>query len=84
VAALFLLLVVAAVLGLVIGLLVVGSLSLRRTRRARRKRLRQVERELRSKLLELDRENIGLCRSPPQLLRCACSCCPPTVRYGIT
>jgi hypothetical protein len=55
-----LLLAMAAALGLVIGLLVVGSLSLRRTRRARRKQLRQAERELRTQLLELDRENARL------------------------
>ena len=52
-----LLLAMAAALGLVIGLLVVGSLSLRRTRRARRRRLRQAEREMRSQLVELEREN---------------------------
>jgi uncharacterized membrane protein YccC len=55
-----LLLAMAAALGLVVGLLVVGSLSLRRTRRARRKRLRQAEHELRSHLLELHRENTRL------------------------
>ena len=48
-----LLLAMAAALGLMIGLLVVGSLSLRRTRRARRRQLRRVERELRGQLLEL-------------------------------
>jgi uncharacterized membrane protein YciS (DUF1049 family) len=55
-----LLLAMAAALGLVIGLLVVGSLSMRRTRRARRKRLRQAERQLRGQLLELERENTRL------------------------
>jgi uncharacterized membrane protein YciS (DUF1049 family) len=55
-----LLLAMAAALGLVIGLLVVGSLSLRRTRRARRQRLRRVERELRGQLLELEGENARL------------------------
>jgi hypothetical protein len=50
----------AAALGLVIGLLVIGSLSLRRTRRARRQRLRRVERELRGQLLELEGENARL------------------------
>jgi uncharacterized membrane protein YccC len=55
-----LLLAMAAALGLVIGLLVVGSLSMRRTRRARRKRLRQAEHELRSQLLKLHRENTRL------------------------
>jgi uncharacterized membrane protein YciS (DUF1049 family) len=48
-----LLLAMTAALGLVIGLLVVGSLSLRRTRRARRRQLRRTERELRGQLLEL-------------------------------
>src|SRR5215216_7712008 len=55
-----LLLAMAAALGLVIGLLVVGSLSLRRTRRARRKQLRRAERELRGQLLEFERETAGL------------------------
>jgi uncharacterized membrane protein YccC len=55
-----LLLAIAAALGLVIGLLVVGSLSMRRTRRARRQRLRGAERELRGQLLELERENTRL------------------------
>jgi uncharacterized membrane protein YccC len=55
-----LLLAMAAALGLVIGLLVVGSLSLRRTRRTRRKQLRRAERELRGQLLELERENTRL------------------------
>jgi uncharacterized membrane protein YccC len=51
-----LLLAMAAALGSVVGLLVVGSVSLRRSRRARRKRLRTAERELRGQLLELERE----------------------------
>jgi uncharacterized membrane protein YccC len=55
-----LLLAMAAALGLVIGLLVVGSLSMRRTRRAHRTQLRRIERELSSQLLELERENIRL------------------------
>jgi uncharacterized membrane protein YccC len=55
-----LLLATAAALGLVIGLLVVGSLRMRRTRRARRRQLRQAERQLRSQLLELERENTRL------------------------
>jgi hypothetical protein len=41
-----LLLAMAAAPGLVVGLLVVGSAAMWRTRRARRKRLRTVEREL--------------------------------------
>jgi hypothetical protein len=55
-----LLLAMVAALGLVIGLLVVGSLSMRRTRRTRRKQLRRAERELRGQLLELERENTRL------------------------
>jgi uncharacterized membrane protein YccC len=55
-----LLLAMAAALGLVIGLLVVGSLSMRRTRRTRRKQLRRAERELRGQLLVLERENTRL------------------------
>ena len=55
-----LLLAMAAALGLVIGLLLVGSLSLRRTRRARRQRLRRTERQLRGQLLELEGENTRL------------------------
>jgi hypothetical protein len=55
-----LLLAMAAALGLVMGLLLVGSLRLRRTRRARRQRLHRVERELRGQLLELEGENTRL------------------------
>jgi len=54
-----LLLAMAAALGLVIGLLVVGSLSLRRTRRARME-LRAAERELRGQLPKLEGENTRL------------------------
>jgi hypothetical protein len=55
-----LLLAMAAALGLVIGLLMVGSLSLRRTRRVRRRQLRRTERELGGQLLELQDENTRL------------------------
>jgi hypothetical protein len=55
-----LLLAMAAALGLVIGLLVVGSVSLRRTRRARRRQLRVAERELHGQLLKLEQENTRL------------------------
>jgi len=55
-----LLLAMAAVIGLVIGLLLVGSLSWWPTRRARRQRLRVAERELRGQLLELEGENTRL------------------------
>jgi hypothetical protein len=52
-----LLLAMTAGLGFVVGLLAVGSVSLRRTRRARRKQLRVAERELSGQLIELKREN---------------------------
>lgn len=55
-----LLLAMAAAIGFAVGLLVVGSVSLRRSRRARRKQLRTAERELREQLLELEDENAGL------------------------
>jgi uncharacterized membrane protein YciS (DUF1049 family) len=54
------LLAVAAALGFVIGLLVVGSLSLRRSRRVRRRELRQAERDLTEDVAELERENRSL------------------------
>jgi hypothetical protein len=41
-----LLLAMAAAIGFAVGLLVVGSVSMRRTRQARRKQLRTAEREL--------------------------------------
>lgn len=53
-------LAMAAAIGFVVGLLVVGSVSLRRSRRARRRQLRTTERELRGQLLELEDENTGL------------------------
>jgi hypothetical protein len=53
-------LAMAAALGFVVGLLVVGSVSLRRTRRDRRRQLRTAERELRGQLLEFERENTRL------------------------
>jgi hypothetical protein len=55
-----LLLAMAAALGFMVGLLAIGSVSLRRTRRARRKQLRVAERGLSGQLLELERENTGL------------------------
>jgi hypothetical protein len=55
-----LLLAMAAALGLMIGLLLVGALSLRRTRRVRRRQLRGAERELRGQLLELQDRNTRL------------------------
>jgi outer membrane murein-binding lipoprotein Lpp len=53
-------LAVAAALGFVLCLLVVGSVSLRRTRRARRRQLRTAERDLTAQLAELERENSSL------------------------
>lgn len=55
-----LLLAMAVAIGFVVGLLVVGSVSLRRSRRVRRKKLRTAERELRGQLLELEDENTRL------------------------
>jgi hypothetical protein len=49
-------LAMAAGIGFVVGLLLVGSVGLRRSRRARRKQLRSAEREL----LELEDENARL------------------------
>ena len=49
-----------AVLGFVIGVLVVASVSLRRTRRARRRQLRTAERDLSAQLTELEQENLNL------------------------
>ena len=53
-------LAMAAVIGLVIGLLLAGSLRWRQTRRVRRQRLRVAERELRGQLLDLEGENTRL------------------------
>jgi hypothetical protein len=50
----------AAALGFVVGLLVVWSMSLRRTRRARRRQLRTAERDLTAQLAELERDNASL------------------------
>jgi uncharacterized membrane protein YciS (DUF1049 family) len=54
------LLAMVAALGFVVGLLVVGAASLRRTRRARRRQLRTAERDLTAQLNELERENASL------------------------
>ena len=54
------LLAMAAALGFVLGLLVVGSVRMRRTRRARRRQLRTAERDLTAQLAELERENASL------------------------
>src|SRR5215211_8026293 len=54
------LLAMVAALGFVVGLLVVGAASLRRTRRVRRRQLRTAERDLTAQLNELERENASL------------------------
>jgi hypothetical protein len=54
------LLAAAVALGLVVGLLVVGAATLRRTRRARRRQLGTVERDLTAQLAKLERENASL------------------------
>jgi hypothetical protein len=54
------LLAMTAALGFMVGLLMVGSVSMRRTRRARRRQLRVAERELNGQLAELERENTRL------------------------
>jgi uncharacterized membrane protein YciS (DUF1049 family) len=54
------LLAVVAALGFVVGVLAVGSLSLRRARRVRRRELRRAERELAADVDELERENRSL------------------------
>jgi hypothetical protein len=54
------LLAAVAALGFVIGLLTVGSLGLRRSRRVRRKELRQAEQELTAEVADLEQENRSL------------------------
>jgi uncharacterized membrane protein YciS (DUF1049 family) len=54
------LLAAVAALGFVVGVLVVGSLSLRRARRVRRRELRRAERDLTADVAELERENRSL------------------------
>jgi uncharacterized membrane protein YciS (DUF1049 family) len=54
------LLAAVAALGFVLGLLVVGAASLRRTRRTRRRQLRTAERDLTAQLAELERDNASL------------------------
>jgi hypothetical protein len=50
----------AAALGFVVAVLAVGSVSLRRSRRVRRRELRRAEEELTAEVAELERENNGL------------------------
>jgi uncharacterized membrane protein YciS (DUF1049 family) len=54
------LLAAVAALGFVIGVLVVGSVGLRRSRRVRRRELRRAEQDLTDEVAELDRENRSL------------------------
>jgi uncharacterized membrane protein YccC len=54
------LLAMAAAVGFLVGLLAVGSVSMRWTRRTRRKQLRTAERELSGQLVELERETTRL------------------------
>jgi uncharacterized membrane protein YciS (DUF1049 family) len=49
-----------AALGLVVGVLMVGSVSLRRSRRVRRRELRRAEQDLTAEVAELERENESL------------------------
>ena len=54
------LLAAVAALGFVVGVLAVGSVSLRRSRRARRRELRRAEEDLTAEVAELERENRSL------------------------
>jgi uncharacterized membrane protein YciS (DUF1049 family) len=54
------LLAVVAALGFVVGVLAVGSVSLRRARRVRRRQLRRAERDLTAEVAELEHENLSL------------------------
>ena len=54
------LLAVVAAVGFMVGVLAVGSVTLRRARRARRRELRRAEHDLTADVAELERENTGL------------------------
>ena len=54
------LLAVVAALGFMVGVLAVGSVTLRRARRVRRRALRQAEQDLTAEVAELERENSSL------------------------
>ena len=54
------LLAVVAAVGFMVGLLAVGSVSLRRARRVRRRELRRAEQDLAAEVAELERENDSL------------------------
>jgi uncharacterized membrane protein YciS (DUF1049 family) len=54
------LLAAVAALGFVVGVLALGSISLRRSRRVRRRELRRAEQDLSAEVAELERENRSL------------------------
>jgi uncharacterized membrane protein YciS (DUF1049 family) len=54
------LLAAVAALGFVVGVLLVASVTLRRSRRVRRRELRRAEQDLTAEVAELERENDGL------------------------
>jgi hypothetical protein len=54
------LLAAVAALGFVVGVLLVGSVGLRRSRRVRRRELRRAEEELTAEVADLERENTSL------------------------
>jgi uncharacterized membrane protein YciS (DUF1049 family) len=54
------LLAAVAALGFVVGVLAVGSISLRRSRRVRRRELRRAEQDLTAEVAQLERENRSL------------------------
>ena len=54
------LLIAVAALGFVVGVLAVGSVSLRRSRRVRRRELRRAEQDLTAEVAELEQENRSL------------------------
>jgi hypothetical protein len=62
------LLAAVAALGFMIGVLTIGSASLRRARRVRRRELRRAEQDLTAEVADLERENDGL---REQLARCS-------------
>jgi hypothetical protein len=54
------LLAVVAAVGFVVGVLAIGSISLRRSRRVRRRELRSAEQDLTAEVAELEQENRSL------------------------
>ncbi len=82
------LLAVVAGLGFVIGVLVVGSVSLRRARRIRRRELRRAERDLTAEMADLERENGNLreelARRDPSLRRRGAAAMPADLATGST